>query len=184
MSKISILLTSLLVAVGTYSVPDAWAGPEKISFPDGYKTTFVRYGAANKAPGRGPARVRFLFVNADALAKAKPGAPAPDGTILLAEDHRAKLGPGGKPLVDANGKYIPTDEVLNIFIQEKRAGWGVEYGPEKRNGEWEYAWFEPSGARKTGPRVRFDGCFACHKGKVADQDYNFTFSPFVAQMKK
>lgn len=174
---------SLAIAMATFESP-AWAGPEKVLFPEGYKTTFVRYGAANKPPGRAPARVRFLFVNTDALAKAKAGEPAPNGTILLAEDHRAKLGADGKPLVDKNGKYIPTDEILNIFVQEKRAGWGAEYGPKKRNGEWEYAWFESSGARKTGPRVNFDQCFACHLEKVAKQDYNFTFSPFVANVKK
>ena len=53
---------------------------------------------------------------------------------------------------------------------------------EMRNGEWEYAWFQPDGARKTGDNVKFDRCFECHKG-VAEQDFNFTLSPFVKRMK-
>ena len=67
-----------------------------------------------------------------------------------------------------------------IFVQEKQAGWGSEYSPETRNGEWEYAWFAADGKRKAGKTM--EKCFACHKG-VAVSDYNFTFTPFVSQIK-
>ncbi|MDA0239522.1 MAG: cytochrome P460 family protein, partial [Proteobacteria bacterium] len=156
--------------------------PEKVVFPEGYQTDFVRFTAVNKPAGRGPARVRFVYVNRDALAKAVPGKPAPQGTILVAEDYKAKLGSDGKPMKDRIVKFIPSGAVTNLFVQEKRVGWGAEYPAEKRNGEWEYAWFEGNGARKA--NAKFGRCFACHKDDAADEDYTFTFMPFVQAVKR
>lgn len=102
----------------------------------------------------------------------------------MAEDYKAKLGADGKPMKDRHGKFISTGGVLNLFIQKKQPGWSAEYGSEKRNGEWEYARFNADGTRPTGPRVRFGRCFGCHLEKVARQDYNFTFAPFVTAVKK
>lgn len=160
----------------------ASAGSENVAFPEGYQTGFVRFTAVNKPAGRGPARVRFVYVNRDALAKAVPGKPAPRGTILIAEDYKAKLGGDGQPMKDRNGKFIPTGAVLNLFVQEKREGWGAEYPAEKRNGEWEYAWFQGSGVPKA--NAKFGRCFACHKDNAADEDYTFTFMPFIQAIKR
>jgi Cytochrome P460 len=176
----------VLVLAGALALPALpWpvqAGPEKVAFPEGYPTRFVRYATADK-PEREPPIVRFLYVNQEALAAAKAGEPLPHGTVAVMEDHPAALGGDGKPLTDGHGRFVPTAEITNVFVQEKRAGWGEEYPEAKRNGEWEYAWFEPDGARKTGEKVNFDRCFECHKG-VADQDFTFTLQPFVTGVKQ
>ena len=59
-------------------------------------------------------------------------------------------------------------------------GWGAGYPPEKRNGEWKYAWFLPDGSRKDD--AKFDGCFGCHMSR-AERDYTFTFAKYVLDGK-
>jgi plastocyanin len=44
---------------------------------------------------------------------------------------------------------------------EKKAGYGTEYPPELRNGDWEYAVFSPAGALND--KANYKGCFECHK---------------------
>ena len=158
----------------------AWAGPEKISFPEGYQSHFVRYVTMDKPKLKA---VRFLCVNPESLQTAEPNRPAPYGTVIVMQDNKAKLGPDGVPVKDALGRFVPTTEITNIFVQEKQPGWGTEYTAEKRNGEWEYAWFEPAGNPKTGPKVNFDRCFACHKDQVEARDYMFTLPDFIARIK-
>jgi hypothetical protein len=75
--------------------------------------------------------------------------PIPSGTVITMEDYR-------------DGK------LFRYVVMEKRMGWGAEYLPEKRNGEWEFQAFNadktvnrnenllllpPQGAGKAGLRV-------------------------------
>ena len=85
-----------------------------------------------------------------------------------------------EPVSEAQGRFIPTDEVTNVFVMEKQEGFGQEYPPEKRNGEWEYAWFQPDGSRKAD--AEFDGCFSCHLNR-AERDFTFTFYKYVLDQK-
>jgi hypothetical protein len=165
----------------------AWAGPEKISFPEGYQSHFVRYVTMDKPKLKA---VRFLCVNPESLQTAEPNRPAPYGTVIVMQDNKAKLGPDGVPVKDALGRFVPTTEITNIFVQEKQPGWGTEYTAEKRNGEWEYAWFGPAGKPKTGdaahgydPKVNFDRCFACHKDQAEAHDYMYTLHDFIVSVK-
>jgi len=149
---------------------------EQIGFPTGYQKTFTRYDVIDRKI------VRNMYVNPAGLDAAKPGEPIPAGTILIMEDHKAKLGADEQPLLDQNGRFIAEPEITAIFVQEKEAGWGADYPAEKRNGEWEYAVFNPDGSRKV--EQKFDGCFSCHKGARAASDFNFTFTPYLRDHKK
>ena len=171
-------LAGVLAALAFAATP-VFAGPEKVAFPEGYQTHFIRYATVDKPKRK---TVRFFYVNPEALAQTKPGQDAPHGTVLIMEDHKAKLDADGNPLTDSRGRFIPTTELTNVFVQEKQPGWGSEYPSDKRNGEWEYAWFEPTGERKTGSFVKFGGCFACHKENAEFTDFNFT--PFIASIKQ
>jgi hypothetical protein len=155
------------------------AGPDNVVYPEGYPSSFVRYATVDR-PDRDPPIVRFLYVNPEALAAAQAGEPLPYGTVLVMEDHLAELDDQGQPATFANSRFVPTTEVTNIFVQEKREGWGAEYPPEVRNGEWEYGRFLADGS--VTPDAKFEGCFECHKG-VEAQDFNFSFSPFVGEIK-
>jgi hypothetical protein len=163
------------VLLGLWS--GALAGPEKITYPEGYATEFVRYLTVDR-PDRNI--IRFFYVNREALEAAEPGQGLPRGTVLVMEDHKARLDANEKPVSDAQGRFIPTDEVANVFVMKKQEGFGQEYPPEKRNGEWEYARFLPDGSRKAD--AEFDGCFSCHLSR-AERDFTFTFYKYVLDQK-
>ncbi|MGH7264820.1 MAG: cytochrome P460 family protein [Candidatus Rokuibacteriota bacterium] len=155
----------------------AFAGPEKVEYPKDYRTRFVVYGIVDRPDRK---IVRLFYANPEAVETAKPGQPVPDGAVLVMEDHKAQLDAKGQPVRDAEGRFVPTDEVTAVFVQEKRRGWGVEYPPEKRNGAWEYAWFNPDGSRKAD--AKFDGCFSCHQSRAA-RDYTFLFVKYIEDTK-
>jgi hypothetical protein len=172
-ATIGVAGAALLFATGSF------AGPEKVKYPADYAKTFTLYDEVDLIV---PKVVRNYFVNPAALKAAKPGKAAPEGTIILMEDHKAKLGADGQPMLDAKGRFIPEPEVMRVIIQEKEKGWGAEYPPEKRNGEWEYAFFNPDGTQKAD--FKYDGCFACHKQAREKSDYTFTFAKYVADHPK
>lgn len=177
-NAILIIGTAASVAVATLV-----ADTNLINLPENYRTTFVRYTSLDKPNPESPekAKMRYFYVNPEALAAAQVDQSAPAGTMLIMEDHAIERDVEGKPAMDSTGRFIPTDEITNIFVQEKQTGWGAEYADDVRNGEWEYAWFDGTHQRKVD--MSMDGCFGCHKG-AADTDYNFTFAPFVLSIKK
>jgi hypothetical protein len=162
----------LLLATGSF------AGADKVKFPADYPKTFKLYDEVDLVARK---VVRNYYINPAALKAAKPGKPAPEGTVILMEDHKAKLGPDGNPVLDGDGKFIPEPDVLAVIIQEKEKGWGAEYPPEKRNGEWEYAIFDPKGTPKAD--MKYDACFSCHKQARESSDYTYTFAYVVAHPK-
>jgi len=176
--KTKSLFTTLALASGLSLV--AIADTQNVALPENYASTFVRYTSVDKPAGKRPAKMRYFYVNPESLAAAKPGQSLPSGTVLIMEDRQIEQDDAGNPKLDANGRFIPTDVITNVFVQEKRTGWGADYAEEKRNGEWEYAWFLADGTRKADATM--DGCFGCHKD-VAAADYNFTFSPFLKRVK-
>lgn len=122
-----------------------------------------------------------MYATRPASAEAKPGQPAPNGTVLIMEDRKARVDAQGQTLRDADGRMMPSDEITNIFVMRKEAGWGEAHPPEKRNGDWEYAWFNPDGSRRA--NATMDGCFACHQNR-AGRDFTFTFFKWVLDGKK
>ena len=90
--------------------------------------------------------------------------------VLTAPTFKAVLNDKGELVKDANGRLIrgPLDRIV---VMEKRTGWGAEYAPDLRNGDWEYARFRPDGT--LGANVNYNACFQCHKPK-GDQDFVFT----------
>jgi len=162
-------------AVASLASLHAYAGPERIAYPTEYQTTFVNYNQIER-PDRKPPQIRFMYATRDAVAAARANAPTPEGAILIMEDRAVKLSADGQPERDANGRFIASDKVLNVFVQQKGRGWGEAYPPEKRNGDWEYAWFNADGSRRE--NAKFDGCFACHQSR-AGRDFTFTFIKWV-----
>ena len=71
------------------------------------------------------------------------------------------------PVKDAKGRFVKGDFVA-YTVMEKKAGYGTEYPPELRNGDWEYAVFNAEG--KLNDKANYKACFECHKPH-AKQDY-------------
>lgn len=177
--KPSLLAAALVVALFTPSAPSG-ADTTNVAFPADYQTEFLRYATKDK-PKAGKDKTRFFYINKDAFTAAKPGKPLPDGTVLIMEDHKIRLGTDKQPVLDAQGAMIATDAITNIFVMEKRKGWGAGYPEGKRNGEWEYAWFDGTGKRRTDKKL--DRCFVCHKPQ-ASQDYTFITLEVLKALKK
>jgi plastocyanin len=140
------------------------AGPDKIKFPEGWKnhvlyTTVDRYDIK---------QYRELYASSQAAVDAmKAGRPLPDGTVLTLVQYKAQVDPAGMPVKDASGRFIKGDMVA-FTVMEKRAGFGTEYPAEWRNGDWEYAVFNPAGVLND--KANYKGCFECHKPHEK-QDY-------------
>lgn len=149
----------------------AHAGTERVAYPEGFETAFVRYQVVDRTDRK---KARFMYMNQVAWEAARPGTALPDGAILVMEDHAVRMEDAEKPVTDSQGRLIATDEVTGVFVMEKRAGWGADYPDDMRNGDWEYAWFNPDGTRTDKTMER---CFECHKAQAAE---DFTFTAFQA----
>jgi hypothetical protein len=170
-------LVGLATAAALFMTTAALAGPERVAYPDGYRSNFVRYTAIDRDDRK---IVRFMYVTRDALVAAAHDQAMPDGTVIVMEDHKAVLDAAGVPLRDTAGRFVPEDAVTNIFVMEKGKGWGADYPEDVRNSDWDYAWFIGDGSRK--PDAKFDGCFSCHKAQAA-ADYTFSTAPFLGSLK-
>ena len=137
------------------------------TLPEGYPANFTMYQTVNRADIN---QVRYLYANAVALAAARDGKTLPEGSVLVLEQHAAKLGDDKKPLVGADGFYV-RDRFLAYAIMGREAGWGNDIPEMLRNENWNYTVFTPEKKMRAG--VNQAECLACHKplDKVS-----FTFS--------
>ncbi len=173
-----ILAFSLLLTAGAASAQTPYTpGPDNVKLPANYQAGFIRYATVDKPDRK---IIRYLYANPEAFAAAKPGQELPHGTVLIMEDHAARLGADGVPLLDQQGRFIANPAVISVTVQEKQPGWGVGYPAAKRNGEWEYARFNADLSRNPGP---VEACFTCHIQTRASQDFAFNFWDFVQTRK-
>ena len=157
---------AILVAGGLLLAAPTAAGPERVAFPAEYRK-HVLYQTVDRAVND---TIRLFYVSVEAARKLKVGQPLPSGTVITMEVYKAKLDEAGKPAKDGGGRFI-RGELVSIQVMEKRAGWGQAYDAELRNGDWDYAQFDPDG--KSNHPADQTVCLACHK-KMAKQDYVFS----------
>ena len=146
----------------------------RVTFPQGYRDTFVRYHTINFPATR---QVRHFFANRAALQAAKAGEALPDGAVLFAEVHSAKLDADGKPVVGADGFFV-ADRLLFYTAMAREAGWGADVPEMLRNENWNYAAFS---AEKQPRAINQAECLACHK-PLDKSSYAFTLKE-LAQAK-
>jgi hypothetical protein len=147
------------------------AGPEQVALPSDYANSFIHYKTLDKRD-QDPDVVRQIYIDPPSADLAQLGAPLPEGTRLVMVDHLAAVN-AGETLRDRGGRMVPSDEIKQILVAEKRAGFGAEYGDDLRTGDWEFAVFLSDGSRK--PGVNFDRCRECH---LQAKSFDFTFSVF------
>jgi hypothetical protein len=153
------------------------AGGDKIAFPENYAKG-VLYATVDRADNK---QYRELYVSPPAaIEAAKKGEPLPSGTVLTLVQYAAQLDAQGNPVKDAGGRFIKGDLVA-YTVMEKRTGWGAEYPPDIRNGEWEYQAFTKD--RKVNDKAVLANCFKCHK-PLDKQDFVFTYDRLKAAMAK
>jgi hypothetical protein len=133
------------------------AGPDKIKFPTSWKD-HVLYSVVDRHDTK---QYRELYASTQAAVDAmKAGKELPNGTVLTLVQYKAQVDAAGAPLKDARGRFVKGD-LLAFTVVEKQTGWGSEYPAEWRNGEWEYAVFNPAGVLND--KANYKGCFECHK---------------------
>lgn len=165
----------MLTTALTLSAP-ALADPQRIEFPRDYPDAFTQYTIHNRDDNK---QVRYLHANETALQGAREGDTLPDGSVLVMEIYKAVLDDEGVPVTDDDG-FFEKGELALYALMEKRAGWGDDYPPEIRNGDWNYAFFLPDGTRR--PGVDETECMACHKPH-ADNDFLFTLDALQAKAR-
>jgi cytochrome P460 len=164
------LATALALAVAATLAGQARAGRELVQFPENYAEG-VHYATVDRGNRR-----QEMFTSRAAIDAVKNGQPIPSGTVITLVDYLAKLDGRGNPLRDASSGLIK-GEISRYVVMEKRTGWGAEYPPELRNGEWECQAFNAD--RSVDQNENLNRCFSCHKSRER-QDFVFTFD----QMKR
>jgi plastocyanin len=154
-----LLTLAAVVAAATIAVlaPAGVAGPDKVKFPADWKN-HVLYTVVDRHDTK---QYRELYASTQAAVDAmKAGKPLPDGTVLTLVQYKAQVDAAGMPVKDAKGRFTKGD-LIALTVMEKRAGWGAEYPAEWRNGDWEYAAFNPAGVLNE--KANYKACFQCHK---------------------
>ena len=118
---------------------------ELVKFPENYDKG-VNYTTVNRGNVR-----EELYTSREAIEAVQNGQPIPDGTVITLEIYR--------------------DEDLDeIFVMEKRAGWADQNPPEMRNGDWLYQEF--NGDKSVDYKEDIGRCFSCHANQERDDFMN------------
>ena len=137
-----------------------------VAFPEGYEKSFVKYHTINFPATN---QVRYYFANPAAARAAKEGKTLPDGSVLFAEVHSAKLDADKKPITGPDGFFVP-DKLLFYTAMARDAGWGKDIPEMLRNEDWNYAVFTTDKKYRTSNQAE---CLACHK-PLDKVSYTFT----------
>jgi cytochrome c553 len=138
-----------------------------VSFPEGYKDSFIKYHTINFPVTK---QVRYYYANKLAVDAAKAGKSLPDGSVLFAEVHAAKLDADSKPVTGGDGFFV-ADKLLFFTAMARDAGWGKDIPEMLRNGDWNYAVFTTDKQHRPGANQA--ECLACHK-PLDTTSYTFT----------
>lgn len=130
---------------------------DRIGFPQNYQNTFKKLYTLDNNQNR---QIRVIWANdvAQTVDSTQPW-NFPYGSVLVFEDYAPQLDDAGDPVLDANGRFIPTN-LRTVFVMKKDHGFGTEYGVI-RNGEWEYVSYNPDGTYAT-PPAGSGTCAVCH----------------------
>lgn len=150
-----------------------------VTFPEGYKdkAAFRMYQTVNRPDIN---QVRYLWANPVAWQAAREGKPLPNGSVLLLEQHAAKLDSDKKPVTGADG-YFVSDKLVGYTVMASGAGWGKEFPDMLANGDWNYAVFNPD--MKPRPGVNQADCLACHK-PLDKASYVFSMEPLATAARR
>jgi cytochrome c553 len=146
-----------------------------VAFPENYKSTFTMYQTVNRTDIN---QVRYLWANPVALQAARDGKPMPPGSVLVLEQHAAKLDADRKPVTGSDGFYV-ADRFVGYTVMGSGAGWGDAFPEMLRNGDWNYAAFAPDMKARS---INQAECLACHK-PLDKTSFVFSLEPMAKVAK-
>ena len=140
---------------------------QKIPLPDNYRETFTNYLSLDRL--QDPDQIIRLFANDIAMQGPGEDGKLPFGSIVVGEIYKARLDSEGAVITSSIGRRI-IDKLTLIAVMQREEGWGTVYPEAIRNGNWEYATYNPDGSEADKDH---NACAACHAplGKT-----NFLFS--------
>ncbi|MEK3993109.1 cytochrome P460 family protein [Robertmurraya sp. FSL R5-0851] len=121
------------------------SGRELVQFPENYDKG-INYTTVNRGNVR-----EELYTSRDAIEAVQNGQPFPSGTVITLEIYR-------------------DEELSEIFVMEKRTGWGEQNPSEMRNGDWLYQEF--NGDKSVDYEEDIGRCFSCHANRERDDFVN------------
>jgi plastocyanin len=145
----------LLAVAGAALAANTYAGPEKVRFPHDYLKG-VLYQTLDRPDAR---QYRELYTQPEVVEAVRKGRPIPHGAVITLVQWSVEQDEKGVPRKGPDGRFIKKDIIAHT-VMEKRAGWGAEYPPEMRNGDWEYQAFDAQG--RPNPKANIKACFQCH----------------------
>jgi len=134
-----------------------------IKFPANYKTAFTNY--LNLDRTQNDDQIIRLFANDIAVKGMQDTGVFPNGSVLIGEVYKAKKDASGKVLKSTLGRRI-IDKLAVIAVMEKQAGWGDQFPAALKNGDWDFATFNPDGSVA---KKDLNSCRACHAPLAATQ---------------
>jgi plastocyanin len=134
-----------------------YAGGDLVAYPEGFDKG-VLYATIDRYDVK---QFRELYASKAAVDAVRKGQPIPSGTVLTLVPYKAKVDDKGVPVKGPDGRFVKDGGPLSFNVMEKRQGWGAEYAPSLRNGEWEYQSFTTD--KKANPKANLKACFECHK---------------------
>ena len=156
--------------------PPAQFIAKRVSLPSDL-SGFTHYMTFNH---KGRKQLRKVYANRIALDAARAGRDLPDGSILVVEAFKAKMGPDKKPVIGSDGFYVAASRA-GYTAMERRAGWGDDFHPAIRNGNWHYGVYKPDGSPR--PNINQATCLACHLPHAKDS-YVFSMKELRAAARK
>ena len=135
----------------------ALADKDRIAFPADYETKMQNYVSLDRTQNAD--QVIRLFAPKEALDAAKSGTELPYGTVLVAEIYKAKKNKDGEVIKSSLGRRI-RDKFAAIAVMQKEKWWGGQYPEALRNGDWDFAIFNPKGERLVDKDL--NSCRGCH----------------------
>jgi hypothetical protein len=121
------------------------AGEGLVKFPEDYEE-----GVLYTTVTRG-STFEELYTSREAIEAVQNGDPIPSGTVITL-------------LIYRDG------DLSRYFVMEKGTGWGSQYQPEVRNGEWEYQSFTADKA--VDEEADIGRCMSCHANRERDDYVN------------
>lgn len=155
-----VLSGAAALAVAQALVPP---GPNKLKFPADWNRG-VMYATVDRPDTK---QYREFYTSAEAVKAAREGKPIPDGTVITLAAYAAKVDAEGKPVKDANGRFVK-DKLLAVNSMQKMKGWGDDIPAAVRNGDWIYQSFSPDGVPND--KANLTACYQCHL-PFAKDDY-------------
>ncbi len=160
-------LAAALAGLGAAAVALAQAtvapGPNKLKFPEGWNQG-VLYATVDRPDTK---QYREFYTSAEAVQAARAGKPIPHGTVITLAAYAARLDAEGRPVKDANGRFVK-DKLVAVNAMMKGEGLGADIPEAIRNGDWIYQSFTPDG--QVNDKANLSACYQCHL-PFAKDDY-------------